>query len=137
MEKIITFEEGIPGFETYKEYVILEESTRNFFYLESVQNRSLFFVIIDPFKYMPSYSPDISEKYFEFLGGGETSDFALYAMVNLGKSLHTATANLKAPILINTKNFKGVQTIIENTNYDIKTSLVQIMKGCDSNASLD
>ncbi|ONI40365.1 hypothetical protein AN639_04955 [Candidatus Epulonipiscium fishelsonii] len=130
MEKIITFEEGIPGFEKYKEYVILEENTKQFFYLECVENRSLFFVIVDPFKYMPSYSPDIPEKYFEILGGGETSDFALYAMLNLGVNLHTATVNLKAPLLINTNNLKGVQTLIEN-DYGIKTSLVQLMKGCE------
>jgi len=44
------------------------------------------------------------------------------------------TANLKAPIIINAKNNKGKQAILDNDEYLIKHPILEELKNAYSNA---
>ena len=45
---VIEFEDGIPGFENLKKYVIVEEVDTNLSYLQCVTDGSLAYAIINP-----------------------------------------------------------------------------------------
>ena len=122
-DKIITFKQGIPGFEQLTKFIIQESEHEKFYYLQSVEDESVGFIIIDPYVYDSTYAPTISESYFEQLGGGGDDLFVIYAILTLGNTLAESTINLQAPLLIQTETKQGVQVITEDEKYQTKTKI--------------
>ena len=60
-EKVISFPDGIPGFQDEKRFVIINNPDKEnpFQWLQSVNNPNLAFVIINPFFIKPNYDLDI------------------------------------------------------------------------------
>ena len=116
-DKIITFEEGIPGFESLQRFIILESEEGAFHYLQSVDNGDVRFVIADPYQLIKEYAPVINESYFEKLGGGNNEEFAVYSVVCFREPIDESTINLAGPILIQTEYRKGIQVITEDKKY--------------------
>lgn len=129
--KIIKFQEGIPGFENLKEFVLLQDEQGSFCYLQSVEQETICFVMVEPYKFKKDYAPNISESYFAKLGGGGSSEFVLYAIVTLGESVEQSTMNLQAPIMIHVERRVGVQAIVENESYGRRTKIVDLVEGKD------
>ncbi|MBP3889444.1 MAG: flagellar assembly protein FliW [Cellulosilyticum sp.] len=128
-EKIITFEEGIPGFEYLTKFIILENpQTSAFLHLQSLEDENICFIITDPYRFKQDYAPVISEVYFDKLGGGKDDEFAIYTVVCLQEVLEEGTINLAGPLLIHTKNMKGIQVITEDRMYRTKHRIVDLLK---------
>ena len=92
----ILFEKGIPGFESYK-----------YFTINKVQENE---------KYL-------SDEFIEELNIKNPEDVLVLCLITLGKTLKESTVNLKAPIIINMKNNKGKQLILQDDKYKIKEPL--------------
>ena len=62
-ENIITFPDGIPGFEEEKEFTIIQNPDENlpFHWLQAINEGDLAFVIMNPFIFRPDYDIKISE----------------------------------------------------------------------------
>lgn len=123
-EKIITFEQGLFGFEEYKKYTILydveagEEHT--FSWLQSAECKELALPVVNPLTILDDYNPIIND---ELLGGiGEITDENLVVLLTMTvpKDLTKMTSNLKAPIIINADTRKGAQIVVENQDYEIR-----------------
>lgn len=128
-EKVITFQEGIPGFEDLTKFILLEDKeTEVFLYLQSVEDKNICFVITDPYAFKPNYAPIINESYFEKLGGGDNEDFALYVVTCIKEVIQESTVNLAGPILIHTKNMKGIQVITEDKTYQTKHRIIDLLE---------
>ena len=119
-DKIIYFEEGIPGFESLHKFAYIDSEEGPFNYLQSIEQKEVCFIIADPHEIMPDYAPTINESYFEKLGGGENEDFGMFGVVVLKKEFKESTINLAGPILINKKTKKAVQVITEEKKYTTK-----------------
>ena len=124
-DKIIEFEEGLPGFEHLHQFVFVDSEEGVFNYLQAVEDRDICFIITSPYTFMESYAPRIQENYFEKLGGGATEDFTLFSIVCLRRPLETSTMNLAAPILIQTEHKKGIQVILEDKKYTAKYKFME------------
>lgn len=125
---LITFPEGIPGFEDLKQYTMLEEGDGVFYYLQSIEDGNIAFPIINPYLIKSDYAPSISEHYFQKLGGGESSEFALFLITTLREDVMASTVNLQAPLLIHTDRKKGVQAIVEGEIYHSKHKVVDLLQ---------
>ena len=127
MEKTIHFPEGIPGFEHLKNYILLEEEESIFCQLQSIEDKAIAFIIVNPYTLDPHYAPTIQEQYFEGLGGGSTEDFMLYTIVTLGQDMASSTVNLRAPLLINVEKRMGVQVFVEDKQYKMRHSMTSFL----------
>ncbi len=127
-EKVITFKEGIPGFEDLKEFILIEEKDSVFHYLQSVEDEQICFVIADPYYFKKDYKPTIKESYFEKLGGGDNEVFSLYVIVTLKDQVENSTLNLAGPLLIHVENRQGVQVITEDADYTTRHKLLDLIK---------
>lgn len=123
-DKIITFEQGLFGFEEYKRYTILydveagEEHT--FSWLQSVECKELALPVVNPLTILDDYNPIIND---ELLGGiGDITDENLVVLLTMTvpQDLTKMTSNLKAPIIINADTRKGAQIVVENQDYEIR-----------------
>ena len=124
-DKIIKFQDGIPGFEDEKEFVILynEDQENPFHYLQSVKNE-FNFIITDPFEIFEDYEIEIPETALEKLKIKEKEDVLIFAMVSIPKEVEKMTANLAGPVVINIKEKLGKQIILDDNRYTTRHYIV-------------
>lgn len=126
-DKIITFLEGLPGFEMLHRFAFVEDKNEGFNYLQSIEDGGTCFIIIDPYEFKEDYAPIISEEYFEKLGGGNSEEFVLYTIVCLRKPIEKSTVNLAGPLVIHLERKLGVQVVTEEKMYTTKENLLEIL----------
>ena len=115
---------GLLGFEQIKEFALLADPAEQpFAWLRVAENKSLAFVVIDPFVVFPDYKPEIPESDVEFLGIKESSDALLLGIVTV-HDRNRVTMNLKGPVVINRNSHIGKQVIIANSaDYSVEHQL--------------
>lgn len=120
----ILFEKGIPGFESYNYFnVNMIEGNERFYNIVSKEDSNIGFVSISPFDIKKDYEIDLDDEFVKELDIKEEKDVLVLCLITLGKTLKDSTANLKAPIIINIKNNRGKQLILQDDKYKIKEPL--------------
>lgn len=120
----ILFEKGIPGFEAYKNFnVNTIQDNERFYSIVSKEDSNIGFVSISPFEIKTDYEIDLDDEFVKELDIKEEKDVLVLCLITLGKTLEDSTANLKAPIIINIKNNRGKQLILQDDKYKIKEPL--------------
>lgn len=123
---IIQFDNGIPGFDDFREYVIIPvEESPAIYYLQSIQESRVCFIVMSPFVIKEDYDIEISQETVNRLKIESIEDVCIYAIVNIQDDIKNATVNLKAPIIINTKTKMAAQELLETDKYLIKHKLVK------------
>ncbi len=127
---IIDFPEGLPGFEDVKKFVLLAGTEENspFKWLQGVDNTELAFVVIDPKVFKPDYVVDIDDEEVEVLEIKDADKVVILSIVVVPEVMAEMTANLKAPVLINTENNRGKQVVLNNGEYRIKHYILQELR---------
>jgi flagellar assembly factor FliW len=82
-------------------------------------------VVVDPRLCKQDYVVDIEDAEVAILDIRDTGKVLIYSIVVVPEDLSKMTANLKAPVLINTENNKGKQVILNNEDYPIKYYILQ------------
>ena len=125
--KVIHFEKGIPGFEQYTDYTILydiEEGQKHSF-PKCITEEGLAFPIVNPFRVDTSYDPVVEDALLKQLGDFETEDLAVFLLATVPADVSKTSVNMKAPIVINTRNNKAMQIIAENNEYQVKHMILE------------
>lgn len=119
---IITFPAGIPGFEDLKRYTLLgkQETEALFFWLQSIEEPNLAFVVVDPFAVNPEYYVDVDDSETEEIQIKDPEDVLTLAIVTVPENVKNTSVNLKAPVLINLKNNMGKQIVMKNDTFPVK-----------------
>ena len=124
---IVTFAQGIPGFERFRQYgLVTVEEEDPFLRLLSIEEPSVGFVIINPMLIWTDYDPDIIEEDVDGLEITRAEEMALYCIVTLSAIPEEVTANLKGPICINTETMKGKQMILVDDRYHTKHAILAV-----------
>ena len=120
----ILFEKGIPGFENYRYFnVNIVEGNKKIYNIVSKEDSNIGFISISPFDIKKDYEIDLDDQFIKELDIKDEKDVLVICLITLGKSLKDSTANLKAPIIINIKNNRGKQLILQDDKYKIKEPL--------------
>lgn len=124
-DEVVTFPNGLPGFERCKRYgmIALEEETP-FLRLLSMDNPSVGFVLINPLLIWPEYDPQIGKEDLEGLEISSAEELVVYCIVTLSPVPQQVTANLKGPVLINTRSQQARQMILVDERYHTKHSIL-------------
>lgn len=119
--EILTFEKGIPGFQDLKKFIIKEVSSESpFSVMQSIEDKYIGFIIISPFLIDDKYEIKLSDEIIKSLDIENPEDILLYTIVTLKEKIEDITTNLKAPLVINTKNNKAEQYILDSEKYKIR-----------------
>lgn len=120
----ILFEKGIPGFENYRYFnVNIVEGNKKIYNIVSKEDSNIGFISISPFDIKKDYEIDLDDEFIKELDIKDEKDVLVICLITLGKSLKDSTVNLKAPIIINIKNNRGKQLILQDDKYKIKEPL--------------
>lgn len=125
-EDQITLPSGLPAFEGHKSYALLpfEEGTP-FYVLQSTREAEVAFLAVSPFQYVPSYQFKLSDANIEQLHITKEEDVAVYVLLTIQEPFHLTTANLQAPVIINTANKVGKQVFTNDSIYHTKHRIFQ------------
>lgn len=120
-EQVIFMPSGMIGFPEEKRFVLLRhEEGSPFFWLQSVENDSLAFVLTDPLWFQPDYDIEISPEDTERLELDRASEgIQTLVVVSIHPSNGTSeiTANLLGPIVINLRNRLAKQIVLYRSPY--------------------
>lgn len=126
LDEVIRFEKSIPGFEGVKNFILKDtDEDSPFKLLQSIDDVNIGFILISPFDVEESYEVKLVDELVERLRIKESSDVALYSLVTLSSKVENITVNLKAPLVINIKEKKGEQFIVDKEIYKIKHPLMK------------
>ena len=118
--QVLFFPHGIIGFEQLKNYALIDAAQQPFYWLQSLDEAEIAFVMIDPYVFRPDYSPDVAEEDMEELASEASEDIIVFAIVTIPENQDRMTANLQGPVLINRKTRRGRQSISLNWNWQLK-----------------
>jgi flagellar assembly factor FliW len=120
----IYFQNGLPGFCEEKLFVFLPLQVGSpFWILQSTVTSQLGFVTVDPFLFFNEYELEISEKDKELLKLTSEKDIAVWVILTLKDPFEGSTANLQAPIILNTSTNQAKQIILNDAEYKTKHKL--------------
>ena len=129
---VIRFVEEIPGFPETERFVLIPHKEDSpFAWLQSVDAPDVAFVVTDPWLFFEDYRPTVNEvdlEKLEVAGKEEDSSneaWTMLAILTIPNDPKKMTANLKAPVIINTRNNMAKQVILSNEEYTTKHFLLK------------
>ncbi|WP_203363290.1 flagellar assembly protein FliW [Bacillus sp. REN10] len=123
-EDVWTFNQGIPGFADEKQFTLLAFPDNDvFFVLQSTSTPELGFVVTNPFAFFPEYDIQLDEAVVEALQLEKAEEAAVYTILTVKEPFEQTTANLQAPIILNTTNKQAKQVILNDNRYHIRHSI--------------
>jgi len=117
-DKILTFPEGIPGFEKYTTYRVYhkEENDISAFWLESCEEPKVTFTLVDPAQYGLNYELELTDEERTLLQAEKAEELGVFMVLSKkeesGKSAAALNANIAGPIIINPRTRFGLQKVI-------------------------
>jgi len=119
--KLLTFDEGLPGLDEYKVYAVLRfDESEPIAWLQSIDNARVCLPIIDSFLVFPDYAFDIDDAEAEGLDVSNPEDLQVVSVVVIPDRIEDMTANLAAPIVINMRSGKAKQVILNIGDYNVR-----------------
>jgi flagellar assembly factor FliW len=111
-DTVISIPAGLIGFPRQSTYIMIEHKPP-FSWLQSVEEPSLAFVVIDGFEVGSNYDLTLpfSDKECDFKNDDE---YAILLIVTVRPDPKMTTVNLKAPLFVNVRNRTGVQVIYDD-----------------------
>ena len=124
-KKIVHFDKGIPAFEDETQFVILPyEEESPYYFMQSLKSPDLAFLLTNPFLFFPDYTFEIDDETLSELDVKNQDDVFYYAMITIPNgSIRYMTANLLAPVVLNSENMRAKQVVLEKSNYTTKHRL--------------
>lgn len=131
-DKVITLERGLIGFDEYKKYTILYDSEKEerptISWLQSLDEPGLALPVISPLVVKPDYNPVVEDELLAGMGEVTEDNIVVLLTLTVPEDIKKMTANLKAPIIINSDTRKGAQIIVENQDYEIKYNVYEFIQ---------
>lgn len=124
-EDLLIFSDGLFGFPRLTQYLLLylNEDDDSMFLLQSVEDRNVGFVVINPFLLCPDYAPTLAPEELACLDVHDSGELSYYSICVVRNNYLENTVNLKCPLVINPKTRHGIQIILDNSPYGYRHEL--------------
>ena len=129
--KIISFPNGIIGFPDLKKFTLMydeEKGSDTIKWLQSIDEPNFAMPVMDPLVVCPDYKPEVDANITNDIGDIESDDLLVLVTVTVPHDLKQMTVNLMGPFIIDIKELKAVQTIIDNDDYPVKFPIYDILQ---------
>ncbi len=125
-DRVLDFPQGILGFPNHHRFLMLPHPGGGpFAWLQSVDEPSLAFPVIDPTLIRPDYLPPVRREDLERLGLAALNEGIFLAICVIPEDPQEMRANLLAPVVVNPSRRLGTQVVLENTDYQVRHYILQ------------
>ena len=110
---VIELVEPMPGFPDRTRYALVRlDEAGVLCSLKSVEDPELRFLVVPPTVFFPDYAPELDDSVVDALRIERAEDVLVLVVVNPGEQASSATANLLAPVVVNTVNRQATQVVL-------------------------
>lgn len=121
--KLMTFQDGVLGFPRHRRFALIQTAPDPaFFWMQSVEDPNLAFVVCDPLLFVPDYQVPIRKDDVATLDLRDLRDCQVLVIVN--KVNGDLTANLLGPLVIGAHSLQGRQLVLSDKRYGTRHPLV-------------
>ena len=120
-DAIIHFKEGIYGFESIHEYILINHDENGVIMtLQPIDFQVPQFIVLDPSAIIKEYNPIVPKRDKNNLNIVDDNDIRILVIAVVKDNFIDTVVNLKSPIVINSCNNQAYQIILEDEQYSIK-----------------
>ncbi len=135
---IVTFSEGLLGFENLKKYFVVDPGDSTLIlWLQSTEDEKVAFPIIEPKIFKPDYIAKLLPADLNGLELESLQTAKLYAILTIPANVTEMSANLKAPVVINSNKKVGKQIVLQDSKLSVKHEMYKELKVFIVNFSSD
>lgn len=127
--QIITFPNGLFGFETLHDFALLDATQQPFYWLQSIDVDQVAFVLIKPSIFRPDYNPAVMKSELEALSLKDSSEenALVFSIVTFLDDNQNMTANLQGPVIVNRHKRLGRQCISTDSRWETRHNIAEEM----------
>lgn len=119
--KVITLQHGMIGFPQQRHFILLDHAPGSpLHWLQSVDEGGLAFPVASPLHFVSDYRPALPSDLAELVGDFGDEDLWLGVVVSFPPGQGTATLNLKAPVVLNTRSRLGAQLVLDDPSLPLR-----------------
>lgn len=120
----ISLVEPMPGFPDARRFTLVELAPGGvLFALRSLDDPALRFLVVPPAPFFPDYAPEIDSATATELELVDADDALVLLLVTPGSSPEHATANLLAPLVVNTRTRSAAQVVLADSSLPLREPL--------------
>jgi flagellar assembly factor FliW len=131
----INFPQGLLGFESLKDYVLLDAERQPFYWLQSVDVEQIAFVLVNPFIFRSDYEANIDDEELKQIGISDQQKALVFAIVTIAADGSSMTANLQGPLIINRNTRLGLQAVLTDPRWKTKHDILAELKAANSSGT--
>ena len=129
-EQIMDFPEGLLGFPDEKKFALMEYKPESPFYiLQSMTDSDLTFLMINPFAFFNDYDFQMDDALMAEIGLTADNPPTVFNIATVRDKLESMTVNLAGPVLVNVRDRKAAQWVIEKTQFPTRYPLFPAAAG--------
>jgi flagellar assembly factor FliW len=121
----ITFSAGLFGFESCREYALLDAERQPFYWLQSLDVEQVAFILVNPFLFRPDYELDINDEDLKEIGILSPEKALIFSIVTIPGDGGGMTANLQGPLIINRDTRCGRQAVLTDPRWKTKHDIME------------
>jgi flagellar assembly factor FliW len=123
--RLIHFPEGLVGFPAHRRFALIATGQQSSFYwLQSVDDPDLAFVVTDPRLFILDYEVHLRAEDYPRVGAEDKQPVQLFVIVNKVDQL--LTANLQGPLVVNPANRLALQIVLSEKRYTTRHPLLHL-----------
>jgi len=129
-EDIVTFEEGLIGLSDLKSFVLIQHKEDSpFRWLQSLDEGTVAFLVVDPAAYTSNYNPEMPESATTALNLSEDTPILVYTVCTIPNgNPRGMTLNLAGPVVINAESRRARQVVLEDESCPVRFAVFDDQK---------
>lgn len=119
-EDLLFFPEGLIGFESLRNFCFLNDPLDEIFiWLQSYEEAQVAFPVLEPILFSSNDKVELSKNDLEVLHLKKDEWYQCFYIIAIPENPDQMTANLKAPLVLNLKEKKGKQCVLQDPSLSI------------------
>ena len=120
-DTVLTFPEGVPGFERHRHFALIQDpKLAPFAWLQSLNDPLVGFLVIEAGLLVRDYEFDIADPDVELLELNDASEATVLSILVVPEDVRAMTANLQAPLIMNPQKRIAKQVILTDERFPLR-----------------
>ncbi|MCL2765718.1 MAG: flagellar assembly protein FliW [Treponema sp.] len=116
--------QGLFGFEDYLEYILFDAEHEPFYWLQSVDEKEIAFILINPFLFRKDYEVNVTNEGLAEIGITSPDKALIFVIVTIPPDGSPMTANLQGPVIINKEKMTAMQAVLSDTKWKTRHDIM-------------
>lgn len=123
-EQLVTLVDGMLGFTEATRFALIDDEVGEpFQWMQSLEEPSLAFVVIDPSLLLAEYHFSVKKEQIRALKTADVEELQVFTIVTMAGDILDVTVNLQGPIVMNKNTRIGLQIVLNDPKFSTRHPL--------------